>query len=153
MNGEHDSSPAYPQGQNSDDWLNAADSWWSQALSVAGAGFRARLDRAAKKPRKAAEPARLTDFDRDFFALVEAKLIPAVKLGAYMVQLELEDFGCAHARVMAIAGKYGARHLSDTAFFQLDSWIDRALLAMVDEPPPEGVVTPEQLRRIMREVP
>lgn len=154
MSGDNDSSTNNPQEQNSEDWLKAAADWWSEALSEAGAGFRRRLDRDAKRPRKpAAEPVPPTDFDRHFQEHVPAKLEPFIRLGAYMVRLELEEFSTAHDRVMRVARKYGALHLSDAAFFELDSWIDRQLLACIDEPPPDGVVTPEQLARIVREAP
>lgn len=153
MSGDNDSSTNNPQEQNSDDWLKAAAEWWSEALHKAGADFRARLDRDAKKPRHAPEPTPLTDFDRHFQEHVPAKLEGYVRLGAYMVRLELEEFSLAHDRVMRQARKYGAMHLSDHAFFELDSWIDRQLLACIDEPPPDGVVTPEQLARIVRETP
>lgn len=148
---DNDSSANNSQALADDDWLNSAAEWWSQALSEAGAGFRRRLDAAAKKPPPSvAGTAPLSDFDQDFFALVEPKLTGTVRLSAYMAGKGIESFSNAHVRVMNVARRYGAMHLSDTAFFALNSWIDRALLAMLDEPPPDGVISLERLAAITR---
>lgn len=145
----------------SDDHDSSANN--SQVTSGEDPGFFSLLsdkDRAAiwdkllKRPtRQEAPPAPLTEFERDFQAIVPAKLEGYVRLGAYMIQLGIESFSEAHDRVMRIAHKYGAGHLSDAAWCALDAWIDQQILACVDEPPPEGLVTPAQLERIRREVP
>lgn len=90
-------------------------------------------------------------FEQDFQRLVIPKLQPFVRLGAYLVQQGLEQFTEAHQRVIDAARKYGASHLSDQAFFDLDSWIDQSLLAWIDEPPPAGTVTPARLAKITGE--
>lgn len=150
---DNDSSQNNPQVPPDDDWLKAAADWWSAALSVAGKDFRARLDRDAKKPRPAPDPAPLTDFDRHFQEHVGPKLEGYIRLGAYLLRLRLENYTDAHGRVMAVARSLGAMRLSDPALFALEDWIGSQLLAGLDAPPPNGVVTPEQLARIMREVP
>lgn len=105
----------------------------------------------APRRRKAPVAAPLSEFDQDFFGAVEPRLQRYVRLGAYLVSLGLESFSAAHARVIRTARKYGALHLSDTAFLQLDSWIDRALLAMIDADPPEGVVGRAFVGRLLQE--
>lgn len=150
---DNDSSTNNPQEQNSEDWLKAAADWWSEALSEAGAGFRARLDREAKKPRKPVEAVPLTDFDRHFQELVGPRLEGYIRLGAYLLRLRLESYAQAHHRVMAVARSLGAMRLSEPALFALEDWIGSQLLAGLDADAPEGVVTPEQLTRIRREVP
>lgn len=90
-------------------------------------------------------------FDQHFQRLVIPKLEPAVRLGAYLVQQGLEEFTQAHQRVIDWARTYGAAHLSDAAFFELDSWIDLSILAWIDEPPPDGVVTPARLAKLTGE--
>lgn len=141
MSQDDDASGSYPQDQN------------DGVFGLLSDKDRAAIwDRLLSRPaRKEPPPEPITDFDRTFQEVVPAKLEGYVRLGAYLVSLEIESFTEAHARVMRIARKYGAAHLSDTAFFALDSWIDQQLLACIDEPPPEGLVTPAQLDRIRRE--
>lgn len=110
------------------------------------------LAKAARSQGSGGEaPSGLTEFDQDFFAQAEPKLAGYVRLGAYMVGKGLETFTLAHRRVMRAALKYGAEHLSEAAFCQLDSWVDRAILACIDEPAPEGVIPVERLREISGE--
>lgn len=155
MRGDNDSSPIDPQVTSDDapvnNWLKEAHVWWSLALAEAGSGFRARLDSLAKQPPKARQEAPLTDFDRAYQEHVPAKLEGYVRLGATMIGLGLESFTQAHTRIMRVARKYGAGHLSDGAFWALDSWIDQALLTWIDQPPPEGIIGPAQLRQLTGE--
>lgn len=148
---DNDSPANDSQASSNDDWLKTADLWWSQALSEAGAGFRARLDVWAKKPAQAVESASpVTDFDQDFQALVGPRLEGYVRLGGYLVSLGLESFSDAHDRVMGVARRLGALHLSDGAFWALDTWIDQALLQAISGPAPSGVISPERLADITR---
>lgn len=131
MNGEHDSSPAYPQGQNSDDWLNAADSWWSQALGVAGAGFRARLDGWARRGSVAA-PERVSP--ELFNAHVTADLAAAIRSWACFIRLDMADYGEAMDSCLAYAWRRGAWGLSAAHFADLQDWIhDQLALAIGPE--------------------
>lgn len=141
MNPHDDASANDPQAGNNDTFalLNEADRRriWERLAA-----------QPAVIPRK---PTPLTDFDLDFQALVPAKLEPVIRLGAAMVGWELESFSCAHQRVMRVARKYGAMHLSDAAFWALDQWIDQQLLACIDEPAPEGLISPDRLAAITGE--
>lgn len=138
-----------------DAWLNEAAAWWSEALSVAGKGFRDRMDADAKrereKPAQARIPDSFTQFDLTFQKIVPAKLEGYIQLGAYMVGQGLEDFSDAHWRVMQIARKYGAGYLSEPASRILDDWISQQILACIDEPAPLGLVSPDRLAEITGE--
>lgn len=142
---DNDSSTNNPQEPVGDDWLKAAADWWSAALSKAGAGFRARLDREAKKPVAPVEPVPLTDFDRHFQELVGPKLLNLITALAPMVERDVYSFQEARSAVWRIARKHGANYLSDTAQTGWLDWIDCEILARLDDPWPDGVVTPEQL--------
>lgn len=151
MSDDHDASQNHPQVPSYDDWLNEAASWWSLALADAGSAFRARLDKEAKDWLSEGRPnAELTDFDRDFMREVCPRLQPWIRLGAALVSQNLERFSEAHDRVMHAAVKLGYAELSDTAQFDLDDWIDHAILAWIDQPPPKGLITVERLSEITR---
>lgn len=126
--------------------LHDAAIWWSDALQVAGAGFRARLDMAAKhRLRDAREDGSYTDYDRDFFREVCPQLNGYIRLSAYLVGQGLETFSQACARVMAVATQRGAWNLSPGADYDLREWIDNAICACVDEPKPKDLISPERL--------
>lgn len=150
---DYDSASHHPQDASDDapddNWLKAAADWWSEALSEAGAGLRARLDAQAKIPKP--DPGPLTDFDRHFQELAAPRLAPYVRLGSYLLGAGLEDYRCAYQRVMDKASDLGAMHLSDTAFYALRDWIGSQLLAGIEAGPPEGAVSVEQLAEITGE--
>lgn len=129
MSGDNDSSQNNPQDQNSDDWLNAAGQWWSDALSVDGAGFRARLDaeiRAQAKP-KASIP---TAFDAHFRQHALPKLeFWARYLGKRIAQKDW-DYTWCHDVLVREALSLGA---SDTSDFQglVDHLADRLVEAVM----------------------
>lgn len=148
---DNDSSTNNPQVPPDDDWLKAAANWWSEALSVAGARFRARLDRNAKKPRPANDPVPLTDFDRHFQKHVGPKLLNLITALAPLVERNLYSFQEAHSAVWRIAWKKGAAHLSDDAQPGWREWIASELVARLDDPWPDGVVRPERLARLTGE--
>lgn len=148
---DNDSSTNNPQDQNSEDWLKAAADWWSGALSEAGAGFRARLDAEAKRPAKPVRPTPVTDFDEHFQELVGPKLLNLITALAPMVGREVYTFQEARAAVWRIAWKKGAAYLSDTTQLDWLDYIDCELMARLDDPWPEGVVTPERLAHITGE--
>lgn len=121
---EHDSSPAYPQAQNSDDWLNTADSWWSQALGVAGAGFRRRLDAEAKRERVQA-PERVSP---DLFnAHVTDDLQVVIRSWACFVRLDMADYAEAMDACLAYAWRRGAWGLSAAHLADLQDWLHQEL--------------------------
>lgn len=124
MNGEHDSSTAYPQAHCGDDWLKAADSWWSQALSVTGAGFRKRLDRAARSAAAEA-PERVSP--ELFNAHVTADLAAVIRGYACFVRLEMADYSEAMDACLAFAWRRGAWGLSAAHFADLQDWIHQQL--------------------------
>lgn len=148
---DNDSSTNNPQEPVGDDWLKAAADWWSDALQVAGKDFRRKLDADAKKPRPAPEPTPLTDFDRHFQELVGPRLLNLITALAPMVERDVYSFQDARSAVWRIARKHGANTLSDTAQTGWLDWIDSELLVRLDDPWPDGVVTPEHLTRITGE--
>lgn len=149
---DNDSSKTYPQGPSHDDWLIDAANWWRQALRTGGAEWRARLDKEARDWLRDARPRdELTPFDLDFMREVCPRLTGHIRFGATMVGQGLESFALAHRRVMQVALDLGAAHLSDAATWDLDDWIDHAILAWIDEPPPKDLITPDRLAEITGE--
>lgn len=121
---EHDSSPGYPQEQNSDDWLKAADLWWSQALSAAGAGFQRRLDGLARRGSVEA-PERVSP---DLFnAHVTDDLQVVIRSWACFVRLDMAGYGEALDACLAYAWRRGAWGLSAVHFAELQDWIHQQL--------------------------
>lgn len=90
-------------------------------------------------------------FDEHFQEHVGPKLELALRFSASLLHWELETFTQAHARVMQIAHRYGAAHLSDDAQMQLDHWIDQQLLSLVDAAPHEALISPARLAKITGE--
>lgn len=148
---DNDSSQNNPQVPQDDDWLKAAADWWSDALQVAGKDFRRKLDADAKKPRPAPEPTPPTNFDRHFQDLVGPKLLNLIVALAPMITHNLYSFSEARTAVWRIARKSGAEHLSLAAEIELEDWIASELVARLDDPWPDSVVTPERLASITGE--
>lgn len=128
MSGDNDSSTNNPQGQTSDDWLKAADSWWSQALGVAGAGFRARLDALAKRERLEA-PERVSP--ELFNAHVTPDLAAAIRNWACFVRLDMATYAEAMDGALAFAWRRGAWGLNAAHFADLQDWIHETLAAAI----------------------
>lgn len=87
-------------------------------------------------------------FDQDFSRHVTPKLLNLITALAPMVALEVYGFDEALSSVWRVAWRYGAAQLSALAQEQLDDWIAREILARVDDPIPEGLVTPQRLEAI-----
>lgn len=125
---DHDSSPNNPQAQNSEDWLKDAADWWSQALAVAGAGCRARLDAQARKG-EADRPERVSP--ELFNAHVADDLLAVIKGFGCFIRLDMADYSEAMDSCLAFAWQRGAWGLSAAHFADLQDWIHEQLAATI----------------------
>lgn len=131
MKSDNDSSTGYPQVTSDDDWLNDAASWWSQALSEAGAGFRSRLDAEARLAQADA-PERVSP---DLFNLhVTPDLAAVVRAWACFVRLDMAGYSEALDGCLAYAWRRGAWGFSAAHLADLQDWIHDQLSLAIDPP-------------------
>ena len=142
---EHDASAHHPQDPNDELW------------AIAGAELR-RL--AALWPKRAPldnppSPAKPTAsqrrFDADFARLASPRLLVLVSGYAPLAQLEVYQFSAACGALWRAALARGANQLSEAAQDDLREWLARELLARLDDPLPERLITPERLAAITGE--
>lgn len=135
MSADHDSSPNNPQVTSGDapvnDWLKEAACWWSQALSAAGAGFRARLDSLAK--RGAADAPERVSPDL-FNQHVADDLLAVIRAWAGFVRLDMAGYAEALDACLAYAWRRGAWGFSPVHLEDLQDWISDQLSLAVDPP-------------------
>lgn len=117
---DNDSSTNNPQVPPDDDWLKEAADWWSEALSEAGAGFRRRLDRDARKAStNAPEQVDPTLFNTHVTPDLEA----AIKGYASFIRLGMADYQEAFDHVRQFAWRRGGWGLSPDHWDDLLHWI------------------------------
>lgn len=117
MNGEHDLSTAYPQASCDEDWLNKA-----------GAGFRQRLDAAARQ-RRPDWPERVSP--ELFNAHVTADLHAVIRGYACFVRLDMAGYAEAMDGCLGYAWMRGAWGLSATHFSELQDWLHQELATAI----------------------
>lgn len=133
---DDDASPTHPQAPTDDDWLKAASSWWSEARQVAGAGFRARLDREIRLQVK--PPAHIpTAFDAQFRQHALPKLAFWARYLGKRIARKDWDYTWCHDVLVREALSLGA---SDTTDFQglIDYLSDRLVEAIMANELPEA---------------
>lgn len=91
------------------------------------------------------------EFDRAFLFHVWPRLNEAATFGGALVHYNLELFSDAVARVMAVAVRCGATHLSRATFDELESWAASLVLDAVEAKPPAWLISPDRLARITGE--
>lgn len=127
---DHDSSTNNPQVTSDDDWLNDAAAWWSEALSKAGAGFRARLDAQAKQAQPEAVPEQVNP--EHFNAHVEADLLAVIQAWACFVRLDMAGYAEAMDACLGYAWRRGAWGFSSQHLAELQDWIHDQLSAAIE---------------------
>lgn len=91
------------------------------------------------------------DFDRHYWHHVGPHLLKLIEGFAPMITMEVYTFSEAWEQIWKAAEDRGSMHMSEPELARLHDWIDHQLLARLDAPTPEGVITPERLRRITGE--
>lgn len=119
------SSDGHSQPQvTHNDWLDEAAEWWSQALSEAGSGFRARLDEEAKRTQpQTQEQVSPEDFKR----YVQADLHAVIRSYGCFIRMDMSTYEEAYNSARLYAWRRGAWGFSDTHLTELQDWIHDAL--------------------------
>lgn len=125
---QHDTDPNNPQEDLDNDWLNEAAVWWSQTLSEAGAGLRARLNEEAKQTQPET-PERVSP--EDFKRYVQADLHAVIRSYACFIRMEMSTYEEAYNSARLYAWRRGAWGFSDRHLTELQDWIHDALAAAI----------------------
>jgi len=92
----------------------------------------------------------VAEFEQHFEQLVGPKLVGLVTAYAYMVQVGVCDFSDAVYSVWGYARRMGAGFLPEAAADAVLDWISDELVARIDDPPGEGVLSPAGVEILLR---